>query len=257
MLFWNRWNQESAGSVYFNISREKPAHTPDTPHVQPLSCKLEWTYQKRFYCFLLKPIRDNLAPGFPRGPDLSSLHAQKSSGSRLTWCREIKRCEESKRILKNPFASRLAEFNTTLKFLRITDQWYIFRVKFRFRRSREFLALLLLPLAGEPKDGKHFDADWRLITSARASIQAQIIVKGTRRNETATIKTVRKKPLKRWCDSCQRGDFVELSFVKQNVLQRCASKLLNEPPYGRQIKQTDATCFQKLVQWNHNMIIFY
>ena len=34
----------------------------------------------------------------------------------------IKRCEESKRTLKNPFASRLAEFNTTLKLLRITDQ---------------------------------------------------------------------------------------------------------------------------------------
>ena len=28
-----------------------------------------------------------------------------------------------------------------------------------------------------------------------ASIQAQIIVKGMRRNETATIKTVRKEPL--------------------------------------------------------------
>ena len=83
MLFWNRWNQESAGRVYFNISREKPAHTPDTPHVQPLSCKLEWTNQKHFYCFLLKPIRDNLAPGFPRALDLSPLHAQKSSGLRL------------------------------------------------------------------------------------------------------------------------------------------------------------------------------
>ena len=39
-----------------------------------------------------------------------------------TGCREIKRCEESKRTLKNPFASRLAGFNTTLKLLRITDQ---------------------------------------------------------------------------------------------------------------------------------------
>ena len=39
-----------------------------------------------------------------------------------TGCCEIKRCEESKRTLKNPFASRLAEFNTTLKLLRITDQ---------------------------------------------------------------------------------------------------------------------------------------
>ena len=83
MLFWNPWNQESAGRVYFNISREKPAHTPDTRHFQPLSCKLEWTNQKHFYCFLLKPIRDILAPGFPRALDLSPLHAQKSSGSRL------------------------------------------------------------------------------------------------------------------------------------------------------------------------------
>ena len=83
MLFWNRWSKESTSRVYFNISTEKPAHTPDTPHVQPLSCKLEWTNQKHFYCFLLKPIRDNLAPGFPRALDLSPLHAQKSSGSSL------------------------------------------------------------------------------------------------------------------------------------------------------------------------------
>ena len=33
-----------------------------------------------------------------------------------------------------------------------------------------------------------------------ASIQAQIIVKGIRRNETATIGTVRKKPLRLGCD---------------------------------------------------------
>ena len=39
-----------------------------------------------------------------------------------TGCREIKRCEKSKITLKNPFASRLVEFNTTLKLLRITDQ---------------------------------------------------------------------------------------------------------------------------------------
>ena len=39
-----------------------------------------------------------------------------------TGCREIKRCEETQRTLKNPFASRLAEFNTTLKRLRVTDQ---------------------------------------------------------------------------------------------------------------------------------------
>ena len=51
--------------------------------LKPLSCKLEWTNQKHFYCFFLKPVRDNLAPGFPRALDLSLLHAQKSSGSRL------------------------------------------------------------------------------------------------------------------------------------------------------------------------------
>ena len=76
-----------------------------------------------------------------------------------TGCREIKRCEESERTLKNPFASRFAEFNTTLKRLRITDQLYIVLVKFRFGRNRHFLALLLLQLAGGPKDGKRFDAD--------------------------------------------------------------------------------------------------
>ena len=83
-----------------------------------------------------------------------------------TGCREIKRCEESKRTLKNPFASRLAEFNTTLKLLRITDQWYIVPVKFRFGQNLDFLALLLLPLAGGPKNWKYYDADWRLISSA-------------------------------------------------------------------------------------------
>ena len=36
-----------------------------------------------FIVFFLKPVRDNLAPGFPRALDLSLLHAQKSSGSRL------------------------------------------------------------------------------------------------------------------------------------------------------------------------------
>ena len=62
------------------------------------------------------------------------------------------------------------------------------------------------------------------------SIQAQTILKGMRRNETATIKTVRKKQLRHGCD---RGDLVELSFVKHNV---CNDVLvnLNEPPYSRQ-----------------------
>ena len=83
-----------------------------------------------------------------------------------TGCREIKRCEETKRTLRNPFASRLAEFDTALKLLRITDQWYIVAAEFRFGQNRDLLALLLLPLAKGPKDGKRFDADQRLTSSA-------------------------------------------------------------------------------------------
>ena len=70
-----------------------------------------------------------------------------------TGCREIKGCEESRRTLKNPFASRLAEFSTALKLLRITDQWCNLPVKFRFGLNRVFLALLLFPLAGGQKMG--------------------------------------------------------------------------------------------------------
>jgi len=40
-----------------------------------------------FIVFLLKPIRANLAPGFPSALDFSPRHAQKSSGSRLTFLR--------------------------------------------------------------------------------------------------------------------------------------------------------------------------
>ena len=75
-----------------------------------------------------------------------------------------------------------------------------------------------------------------------ASIQAQIIVKGIRRNETATIKTVRKKTLRHWCGW---GDLVQLSLVKQNLLQQRVGKLLNEPPYGRQNQTKRRYMFRK------------
>ena len=39
--------------------------------------------------------------------------------------------------------------------------------------------------------------------------------------------------------------FVELSFVKRNVLQRRISKLLNEPPYGRQNQTNRRYMFRK------------
>ena len=140
------------------------------------------------------------------------------------------------------FASCLAEFNTTLKLLRITDQWYIVPVKFWFGRNQDFLALLLLPLAGgDEKMGSALMPIEGLFLLL-ASIQAQIIVKGIRRNETATIKTVRKKPLRHWCGW---GDLVQLSFVKQNLLQQRVGKLLNEPPYGRQNQTKRRYMFRK------------
>ena len=148
-------------------------------------------------------------------------------------CREIKRCEENiKRTLKNPFALHLGEFNTTLKLLRITDQWYTVPAKFliwekiwifwhyfygRWPEDQK-MGSTLMPIEGL----------FRLLAS---KLQAQIVVKGICRNETATIKAVRKKALRHWCDW---GDLVEGSFVKQNVLQWHVSKLLNEPPYGQQ-----------------------
>ena len=59
-------------------------------------------------------------------------------------------------------------------------------------RTKRWEALNLMPIEG--------------LFLLLASIQAQIIVKGIRRNETATIETVRKKPLRHGCD---RGDLVE------------------------------------------------
>ena len=40
---------------------------------------------------------------------------------------------------------------------------------------------------------------------------------------------------------------MELAFVKQNVLQRRVSKLLNNLFSADKIKQTGATCLEKLV----------
>ena len=146
------------------------------------------------------------------------------------------------RTLNNPFASHLAKFKTTLKLLRITDQWYVVPVKFRFGRNQDFLALLLLPLAeGRQNKGSPLMPIEGLFLLL-ASIQAQIIVKGIHRNETATIKTVRKKPLRHWCGW---GDLVQLSFVKQNLLQQRVGKLLNEPPYGRQNQTKRRYIFRK------------
>ena len=68
-----------------------------------------------------------------------------------TGCRKIKRCEEKKRTLKNPFASRFAEFNTTLKLLMITDQWYIVPVKPRFGLGRDFCGVTFIVVGRRSK----------------------------------------------------------------------------------------------------------
>ena len=155
---------------------------------------------------------------------------------------------ESKRTLKNPFASHLAEFNTTLKLLRITDQWNLVPVKFRFGQIWSFWRYFYCRWPEDQKIGSALmpiDGLFLLL----ASIQAQIIVKGIRGNETAAIKTVRKKPLRHWCDW---GDLVKGSFVNQNVLQRRVSKHLNEPPYGRENQTNRRHMFRKTrVPWNH------
>ena len=147
-----------------------------------------------------------------------------------TECCEFKRCEESKRTLKNPFALRLAEFDTILKLLRITDQWFIVPVKFRFGRNRVFLSLLLLLLAGEPKDGKRFDVDWRLISSASFHTSSDNRERNTQKwnsnNRDCKIETIETLMLLR--RSCG------IKLREKNALQRSVSKLLNEPPYGRQ-----------------------
>ena len=94
-----------------------------------------------------------------------------------TGCREIKRCEESKRTLKNPFASRLAGSNTTLKHLRITDQWYFVPVKFLFGQKLDFLAFFYCRWPEDLKIGSTLMPIEGLFLLL-ASIQAQIIVRG-------------------------------------------------------------------------------
>ena len=114
-------------------------------------------------------------------------------------CREIKQCEESKRTLKNPFASRLAEFDTPLKLLRITDQWYIVPIKFRFGRNRDFLALLSLPLAGGPREEKRFNASWWLISPASFHTSSDNRERNTQKWNSNNKDYVRKKPLRHGC----------------------------------------------------------
>ena len=53
--------------------------------------------------------------------------------------------------MENPFAPRLAEFDTTLKVLRFADQRYIVSVKFRFERNRDFFGVTFIAFGWRTK----------------------------------------------------------------------------------------------------------
>ena len=72
-------------------------------------------------------------------------------------CCEIKRCEDSRTTLSSPFASRLADFSTTLKLLRITDQWCKVPVKFRFGRNQDFFGVTFIAVG---RRTKRWEAFW-------------------------------------------------------------------------------------------------
>ena len=144
----------------------------------------------------------------------------------LSFWRNIatfKRCEQSKRTLKNPFALRLAEFDTTLKVLRIADQRYIVSGKFRFGRNRDFLASLSLPLAGGPRKGKRFNASLRLISPANFHTSSDNRERNTQKWNSNNKHYVRMK-------SSRHGH----GHSVKHSLQRRVIKLLNKLPYGRQ-----------------------
>ena len=142
----------------------------------------------------------------------------------LTGCREFKWCEESKRTLKNRWASRLAEFDTTLTLLRISDQWSIVPVKFRFGRNRTFLAFHLLPLARGPREGKHFNASWTMLKAYFSpSFQAHTTVKGIRRNGTARYMEVTEEIL--WNETSWSTIFCNDVSVNFSINLRTADKI--------------------------------
>ena len=98
----------------------------------------------------------------------------------VAGCSEFKRCEKSKRTLKNAFESCLVEFNTTLKLLRI---------KFQFGRNPEILVLLsLLLVEDQEKQSSLMLVEGLHVFLPPASLKAQIIMKGISKNRTATIK---------------------------------------------------------------------
>ena len=106
-----------------------------------------------------------------------------------TECREFKRCEESQRTLKNPFASRFAEFDTTQNFSELQINDMVFLLSFNLGKiGINWLSFHCLWPEDQEKGSVLIPVEGLFLPPA--SIQAQIIVKGIRRNGTATIKTM-------------------------------------------------------------------
>ena len=126
----------------------------------------------------------------------------------LIFGQDVVKSKDARRV-REPWKIRLhrAWPNSILhKLLRITDQWYSVPVKFRFGRNWDFLALLLLPLVGGPKDGKHFDADWRLISFASFHTNSDNCERNTQKwnsnNKDCTKETI---------ETCDWKDLVKLA----------------------------------------------
>ena len=135
--------------------------------------------------------------------------------------------------LKNPFASLLAEFDTTLKLeLQVND--ILFPLSFDLDQIGIFLAFHSLPLTRGPREEKRFNASWTML-KAYSSRQLPYTSSDNRERNTQQWNSkkkyhVRKKPL---IHGCNWRDLVELSFVEHNAFCNDVTK---PSPYDRQIQ---------------------
>ena len=91
--------------------------------------------------------------------------------------------------MKNPFASRFAEFDTTQNFSELQINDIVFPLSFKLGKIGIFwLSFHCLWQEDQEKASTLISVEGLFLPPA--SIQAQLIVKGIRRNGTATIKTI-------------------------------------------------------------------
>ena len=171
----------------------------------PSKMPLRYTFMRKIIVFAIKREKDLFIL-----KNQYSVTANVPNFDFLTGCWES-RCKESKRTLRNPFASRLAEFDTTLK-LQINDILFplsfdlsyigIFWRYFHFRWPEDQdRGSALMPVEG-------------LFLSPSFHKSSDNRERNTQKWNGKNKDYVRKKPLRHGCDW---GDVVELRFVKQNV----------------------------------------